>query len=213
MKLYLSSYGLGNHPEELQKLVGDNKLAGVILNAQDLADTQKRQDKLDIANDEMASLGFEPKEIDLRQYFNKQNELEIQLAKLGLLWIRGGNVFVLQRAMKMSGFDKKIHSFLTNDQLVYAGFSAGSCAAGPSLHGAELCDDNTTVPEGYAGEVVWDGLGLIPYSIVPHYRSDHPIFADIENVVNYFIKHDVAYKTLRDGQAIVINGQSEVITA
>lgn len=212
MKLYLSSYGLGNHPEKLQALVGENKSVGVVLNAQDLVDTQKRQDRLDMAISDMAGLGFEPQELDLRQYFGREDVLEKQLAKFGLLWVRGGNVFVLQRAMRMSGFNQKIHQFVNSERLVYAGFSAGSCAAGPTLHGIELCDDKNAVPDGYINDIVWDGLNLIPYSIAPHYRSDHPESADIEKVVNYFEEHGIAYKTLRDGQAIVISGQSEEIT-
>ena len=42
MKLYLSSYFLGNHPEELAKLVGTNKKAGIVMNAADIYGNEKR---------------------------------------------------------------------------------------------------------------------------------------------------------------------------
>ena len=43
MKLYLSSYFLGNHPEELAKLIGSNKKFGIIMNAGDIYSDIKRE--------------------------------------------------------------------------------------------------------------------------------------------------------------------------
>jgi len=212
MKLYLSSYGIGNNPERLQSLVGDNKRAAIIMNAQDLTTTEKRLMRLETESQNMKSLGFEPEELDLRDYFGKQEQLGQKLGEFGLLWIRGGNVFVLQRAMKQSDFDTVIGDLVTSEKLVYAGFSAGSCAATPTLHGIELCDDATAVPEGYDPEIVWEGLGFVPYSIAPHYRSEHYESEAIEDVVKYFEEHELPYKGLRDGQAIVVDGDREEIS-
>lgn len=211
MKLYLSSYGLGNQPERLQELVGPNKRAGVIVNAQDGADKQKRGVRLERALAEMDSLGFQPEELDLRHYFDNSGGLAQKLGTYGLLWIRGGNVFLLRRAMKQSGFDTLIRPFVESEQLVYAGFSAGSCVATPNLHGIELVDDITQSADGYDPEVLWDGLNFVPYAIAPHYRSDHPESADIEKTVEYFQTRNLPYKTLRDGEAIVIDGNREEI--
>lgn len=212
MKLYLSSYGLGNHPEKLQELVGDNKLAAVIVNAQDLADNEKRKERLRLGVEEMASLGFQSEELDLRDYFSKPDELRSRLEKYGLLWIRGGNSFVLQRAMKQSSFNVSAQDLVVSEVLVYAGYSAGSCAATTTLHGVELVDDADTVPEGYNSEIVWEGLGFVPYSIAPHYRSEHPESERIEETVEYLKLHNIPYKALHDGQAIIINGDREEIT-
>lgn len=212
MKLYLSSYGLGNHPEKLKELVGKNKLAAVIVNAQDLADGEKRRERLRLGIEEMTSLGFRSEELDLRDFFSKPDELAVHLQKYGLLWIRGGNAFVLQRAMKQSSFDISVQELVRSESLVYAGYSAGSCAATTTLHGVELVDDSITVPDGYNPEIVWEGLGLVTYSIAPHYRSDHPESEDIEKTVQYFKSNEMPYSTLHDGQAIVINGRNEVIT-
>jgi dipeptidase E len=46
-----------------------------------------------------------------------------------VLWINGGNAFLLRRAMRQSGFDSLIHEFLQGDRFVYAGFSAAVCCA------------------------------------------------------------------------------------
>lgn len=206
MKLYLSSYGIGDHPEALQKLVGSNKRAAVIVNAQDFTTEPKRAARLAFELDAIKSLGFVAEELDLRDYFNKPAQLAAKLETYGLVWIRGGNVFVLRRAMRQSGFDACIGRLVESEKLVYAGFSAGSCAAAPDLHGIELVDDDTIVPAGYSPEIIWSGLNFVPYAVAPHYRSDHPEAAAIEQAVQYFESHKIPYRALRDGQAIVVNG-------
>lgn len=167
--------------------------------------------RLDVEMQAMKGLGFRPEELDLRYYFDKREQLVEKLKEYGLLWIRGGNVFVLQRAMRQSGFDKCIRSLVESENLVYAGFSAGSCAATPHLRGIELVDDANVIPEGYDPEIVWEGLNFVPYSIAPHYRSNHYESAAIEKTVEYFKKHAISYKTLHDGQAIIVDGDFEKI--
>lgn len=76
MRLYLSSYKFGNYTEELIKLSSNNKKVGVIMNAVDWSDDKKRVAKsLDEQMDVLKSLGFEPEQIDLRNYFKKKEEL------------------------------------------------------------------------------------------------------------------------------------------
>jgi dipeptidase E len=211
MKLYLSSYKLGNKPEELAKLVGDNKRTAIILNAQDLVLPERRSMRLQEEIAALTNLGLEPEELDLRDYFGKADELAKVITQYGALWVRGGNVFVLRRAMKQCGFDEAVIPLIHSEQLVYAGFSAGSCAASLDLKGIELVDDAESVPNGYPTEKVLDCMGLINYSVAPHFRSPHPESEAIEEVVKYFETNDIPYKTLRDGEAIVIDGNSERI--
>lgn len=64
-------------------------------------------------------------------------------------------------------------------------------------------DPPDVVPEGYEPEIVWEGLGALDYSIAPHFRSDHPESPLIDGVVEYFIQHGMAYRTLTDGEVIV----------
>jgi dipeptidase E len=61
-------------------------------------------------------------------------------------------------------------------------------------------------------ETVWDGLGLIDHHIVVHYQSDHSDAEAIEKTVRYYEQHNMPYVALRDGQALVVDGEkAEVV--
>jgi dipeptidase E len=207
MKLYLSSYGIGYNPAALKSLVGANKQAAVICNAQDLLSKAERDERVARGYDEMNSLGFTPTELDLRDYFDDPQSLAEELRKYGLVWIRGGNSFVLRRAMQQSRFDDVIKPLVKHEEIVYAGFSAGSCVATTDLHGIELVDEPDSVPAHYDKKTIWDGLGFIDKAIAPHYRSNHPESAMVEQSVEYFEKHHIDYIAIHDGEAILVDGQ------
>jgi len=206
MRLYLSSYGLGNKPDELVSLMGSNKEVLIINNAQDIFPKESTKDRLDQNITLFNELGLNAKELDLRVYFNKEEELEEKLSSTGLVWVRGGNAFVLLRAMYQSGFNKVIRKLLGADLLVYGGYSAGSIVATPTLKGVELVDDPNTVPEGYDKEILWDGIGLVDFCITPHFESNHPESDKINEVVQFFKANNISYKPLRDGEVIIIDG-------
>lgn len=207
MKLYLSSYGIGYNPAALKSLVGANKQAAVICNAQDLLSKVERDERVSRGFDEMHNLGFIPTELDLRHYFGKPQSLVEELRKYGLVWIRGGNSFVLRRAMRQSGFDVVIKPLVEREEIVYAGFSAGSCVAAPNLHGIELVDEPDSVPAHYDKKTIWDGLGFIDKAIAPHYRSDHPESEMVERSVEYFEAQHIDYIAIHDGEAILVDRQ------
>jgi len=209
MRLYLSSYGLGNKPEEMLSLIGDNKRTAIIMNAQDNATFEARAERLRIEIENLTGLGLQPEELDLRDYFGKAKELKAAMAGFGYFWVRGGNVFLLRRAFKQSGFDNVLVKLLQNDRVAYGGFSAGICILAPSLKGLEIVDPKDDVSKGYDKTVVWDGLDILEYAIAPHYKSDHPESADVDKCVDYFKENGMPYKTLRDGEAIVVNGEEE----
>ncbi len=213
MRLYLSSYGLGNQPGEMMPLIGDNKRTAIIMNAQDNALPEARAERLQREIENLTRLGLQPEELDLRNYFGRAEELKAAIADFGYFWVRGGNVFLLRRAYKQSGFDSLLVELLQNDKVAYGGFSAGICVLAPSLKGIELVDPKDDVSEGYEKTVVWDGLGILGYAIAPHYKSDHPESADIDKCVDYFKENDISHKSLRDGEAIVINGDEEKIVS
>ncbi len=213
MRLYLSSFRLGNKPEVLLEMLGAKKRTALIGNAMDFIDPSARAKSLGQEVERLKSVGIVPVEVDLRDYFDKPNALEKTLGEFDLIWVRGGNSFLLRRAFQKSGADKIIKELITNDKIVYGGYSAGIVILTPTLRGIELVDDPNVVPDGYEAPIVWDGLGLLPYSIAPHYRSDHPESEAIEKVVEYFQANDIPYKTLRDGEAIVIEGQQEKLVS
>lgn len=214
MRLYLSSFRLGNLPQKLVDLVKGNLHAVVVINACDHLSDEERLMRVNQEFAALQSLDFNPIELDLRSYFNdqqKQKELRDLLAACGLIWVRGGNSFILRRAMKKSGFDTIILEFLESDAIAYGGFSAGMVMLTPSLIGVNLVDDPDVIPAGYDPAIIWEGLGVIPYVIVPHYKSDHPESAANDLLVQYYIDNHMPFKTLHDGEVIVVNGKRENI--
>ena len=209
MRLYLSSFRNGNRPDELINMLGEGRRTALIFNAADFKDADTRHTDCAAESDRLKSIGLEPEEIDLRNYFGKPDELANALKGFDLIWVRGGNVFVLRRALRMSGFDEILKEMLLKDEVAYGGYSAGVDILQPHLHGIELVDDPTIVPEGYSPEIIWECLGLLPYCVAPHYKSDHPESADVDKTVEYYIANHIPFVALRDGEAIVINGTSE----
>ncbi len=204
--MYLSSYRLGDNPEKLVDLVGMNKRVAVIPNALDFStDIPRRNEGVQREIDDLNKIGFQAEEIDLRKYFNKSDELELKLSEFGAVWVRDGNTFVLRRAFKESGMDEWLIKQRDNKEFVYAGYSAGVCILSPTLKGLELVDDPIVVGEGYPKETIWDGLGLIDFVFAPHFESPgHPETEAVSKEVEYYKKTGAKYKTLRDGEAIVI---------
>jgi dipeptidase E len=127
-----------------------------------------------------------------------------------MVWVRGGNTFVLRYAMATSGADLLVTDLIRRNAIVYAGYSAGVCVLAPSLRGLEAdgLDDPNLVPSAYGpAEPIWDGLGLLDYLILPHFESPgHPETEAVGRAVERFRADGIAHRTLRDGQAIVIDG-------
>lgn len=185
--------------------------AAVIVNAGDHKDAEGRAGAVDLEISSLTELGLSASELDLRSYFGRADALRSDLASFDLLWARGGNAFNLRRAFRQSGLDVLLPSLLAQDSLVYGGYSAGVVVLAPTLHDLEMVDDPEVILPGYEPEVIWDGLGVIPYSVAPHYRSDHPETEAIERLVQRWIDGHVLFKALRDGEAIVVDGESETV--
>lgn len=206
MRLYLSSYRLGDRGGSLLALLGNGKRAAVIENALDHLDPvvrERQRQELPGPHAELAGLGIEATPLDLRDHFGQPARLAAQLAGFDMVWVAGGNAFVLRRAMQLSGFDGLIVNLLERDAIVYGGYSAGAVVAGPSLAGIDSIDDPLTVPPGYPPAPVWEGLGLIDFTIVPHYRSPHPASAAAERATRQLSARGLRYRALRDGEVVV----------
>mgnify|MGYP003292152965 CR=1 FL=1 len=108
MKLYLSSYRTGNNIDELLKWKEEhgNKIF-VIPNAVDVfSDGERKTSGIQDKCKDLETLGFETQVLDLRNFFNKKEELVDYIKGVSAFYVIGGNVFVLRVAMKMSGFDE-----------------------------------------------------------------------------------------------------------
>ena len=209
MRLYLSSYRIGDRAGALLALLGNGKRAAIIANALDNVSASARAIHRSEVYDpyaEFSSLGISAADLDLRDYFGAPERLAETLEGFDLVWAVGGNAFTLRRAMRQSGFDRLIVEKLDRDDIVYGGFSAGAVVAAPTLRGMELMDDPAEQPAGYAPDPVWDGLGLIDYAIVPHFRSRHPETAAAEQASRSFAARRTPFRALRDGEVIVWTG-------
>lgn len=202
MNLYLSSFRVGNQAATLKGLASGNAI-GFIPNALDHVSPEARAVSNAKAMQEVRDLGIQLEPLDLRPYFGNEAGLEATLANLGGAWVRGGNAFVLRQAMRLSGFDEALRN-MTGTDFLYGGYSAGVCVLGPTLKGLQHVDSPAVVP--YPGsKVIWEGLGILDYLILPHYKSDHPESADIDKEVEYCEREGIPFRTLRDGEVIIVH--------
>lgn len=203
MKLYLSSDKLGNKQEVLKQWIQEhgNKII-LIANSRDaFVDSPIKEEKIKKDASSLEELGFEVKNISLKDYFENYEKLKSDLEGYYAFYVIGGNAFVLSQAMKLSGFDKFLKEISTDDGYLYVGYSAGICVMAPTLQGLHLVDE--PVNPYNKDEIIFDGIGLLDYVPVPHYKSDHPESKLIDNVVEYMKENNIKYKTLRDGDVIL----------
>jgi len=209
MRLFLSSYHLGNRPEAFVNLVRGRRHAAIIVNAGDGWDPAGRAKAVREEAGVLGELGMTSEELDLRRFFGRPADLPSTLARFDALWIHGGESFLLRRAMYDSGFDSAVTALLKADRIVYAGWSAAVVVLAPTLRGIEWVDSVDVVQAVYHREPVWEGLNLLPYSVAVHYQSDHPESVATDGEVAFYERERMPYRTLRDGQALVVDGDRE----
>lgn len=186
----------------------------VTMNALDKAPASTRQELYARLVGDFATIGAEVQELDLRQYFSTPGISIDALAQCDLVWASGGNAFTLLAAIRQSGLAVALKTLLDEDKVAYGGHSAGAIVATPTLEGIDLVDSaspDDALPAGYPAGIHWEGMGLVNYSIVPHFRSEHPESAAMDAVVEYFEARQMPYRTLRDGEAILIDGKNETV--
>ncbi|CAM5445470.1 hypothetical protein GCM10010329_50890 [Streptomyces spiroverticillatus] len=204
MRLFLSSWKLGDSPDLLDDLAGGARAAAVVGNALDALPGPHRQQATNRETAMLRDRGYQVTEVDLRDHFGDADTLAERLSAFGVIWVHGGNPFVLRLAMALSGADDILTDLLHRDALVYAGWSAGACVLSPSLRGLELVDDPDDAVTAYGQQVHWEGLGLLDYAFVPHYRSPIPESESIERVVERYDRERVLYRVFRDGEVTVV---------
>lgn len=205
--MYLSSYRLGQHAELLRSATGRGR-AAIVFNALDVFGSTRLRN-WDRETSDLAELGYASEELDLRRYFGDAAGLTQRLKGLDLVWVVGGNAFALARAMTASGFGGVLDPAIDRG-LIYAGYSAGACVAGPDLRGIHLMDDPTDIPDGYDGDIPANALGLIPFRIVPHWQSDHPETARADEAVRWLDQHALEYRAIRDGDVVIVDDDGSI---
>ncbi|MCV0397485.1 MAG: peptidase E [Rhizobiaceae bacterium] len=207
MRLYLSSFDLGTEPSTLASLAPNARTA-IIMNALDNRPSARAQ-WLANQSRKLEGLGFSVVEVDLRRFFDRRAEAREALRDFDMVWINGGNSFLLRRALRQSGIDDVLGERLAENTIVYAGFSAAAVTASVSLRGLKAVDEPHDVPEGYDEAILWEGLAYLPYSLVIHFRSDHPESAKVDQQVQFYEERGLPYRTLRDGEALVVDGHAD----
>ena len=200
MKYYLSSFRLGDFGSKLAELAGGGPLA-YVGNALDHIEPAEQETAQQRNVTALQEFGIRLESFDLRDFFSCPSRTAEALNDFSGVWINGGNTFVLRQAMKLSGFDKAIKE-LSSTSFLYAGFSAGICVLAPDLRALQIVDKPNIFPYPQQEEVIWEGLNMLDYIILPHYKSDHPESADIDREVEFCQVNDISYRTLRDGEVL-----------
>lgn len=198
MKLYLSSYRIPT-PDDLKTLLGkplSEVSVALIPNAKDYYVERARSFKIGDLVEYMKQLGLKVEIVDLRDY-NDAIALKEKLAGHDLIWAMGGNTYMLRYEMRRSGFQKVIGELLDKG-VVYGGDSAGALVAGASIAGVESADE----PE-FAEEVIEDGLGLVPFAILPH--VDNPEFVDVLPIFRNIHHGKTEIIALKDSEAVIFD--------
>lgn len=205
MKLYLSSYKLGNDTSYLKEWLkeNDNKIL-MISNSKDYKPfDDEEKEKLEYNVKLLEEVGFNVTLLDLRKYFNDNEKLLEDIKEYKAFFVRGGNVFVLRKAMNLSGFDKYLINNRENDNILYIGESAGTCVLGKTLNGLDILDGPINVYN--RDSVMYEGVGLLDFTIVPHYKSEYIGIKIVDDTVEYMEKHNIKYKTIKDGEVIILD--------
>ena len=145
--------------------------------------------------------GFNVTVASLEDYFGNSNKLKKDFEQYKAFYAIGGNVFVLRKAMELSGFDKFLKEKSTRENVLYGGYSAGICVLSRRLSVLKLADQPRNPYND--DEVLEEGIGLIDFLPIPHYKSGYPVGDIIDRIVESCDRNGIRYKTLRDGESIV----------
>jgi dipeptidase E len=207
MKLYLSSYRMGDRFEELVAATPKGARVSVVSNAVDYIPIEQRRAYIKRIFDPIATFarhGFDASDLDLRAYFGRARALEHALKETRIIFAVGGNSFLLRRAMRQSGLDELLPRRLAAGDPIYGGWSAGACVAGSDMRAIELMDDPNLIADLYDPAVIWEGLGLLDYCVIPHYRSGPPESDAAETAVAMRLELGLPLRTLRDGEVVIV---------
>lgn len=203
MKLFLSSVRLPSEDERIT-LFGTTSPLSVTLvpNAWDVYPEDRQKTVLTNTVNQFKQLGYQTSITDLATSSDQQ--VQSNLATSDFIWVMGGNTFYLNHLIRKTDFDRALRQVL-KDGAVYGGTSAGAVVAGPTLHGTEHMDSPDQAPE-----VIWEGLSLVDFGIVPHWGMAK-YGARLEKMRAEMQPHVSRVVTLTNEQAaVVIDGKLEI---
>lgn len=118
-----------------------------------------------------------------------------------ILYVLGGETFVMLKRMRLTGFTKFIEGLAKNKKIIFFGSSASSIIAGPNIAIAAWGSDGET---NKAGLKNFTGLGLTRTAIYPHFELKFK-----QEVKDFQKKVKYPVLALSDGQALFVNGRSQ----
>ena len=198
---------MGDFGEKLVQLSEGGRLA-YIPNALDHVPIEDQEETRNRNLTDLRKLGVSVEILNLKDFFSRRSQLESELSHFAGVWVTGGNTFVLRQAMKLSDFDQVLTDLCSTSRscsFLYGGYSAGICVLAPDLRALQIVDDPQKFPYPEQTEVIWEGLNLLDYIILPHYKSDHPESDDIGNAIAYCKAHEIPFRPLRDGEVLFGN--------
>lgn len=202
MILYLSSQKFGDNYSFLKEWISknSNKIL-LIANALDYKDKCILSSIVEEDKQILSHIGFDVTIVDLKDYFEKHEELKKICRKFNNICVIGGNVFILREAMKYSGFDKYLKEISKKDNYLYIGYSAGGCVLSQNLDIYKKVDE--PVDFYNKGKIIYDGIELIDYQFIPHYKSNYYKAYLIDKIVDTCKKENIKYKALKDGEFVI----------
>jgi dipeptidase E len=190
-------------------MVGGDGRVAVIANAMDAQPDDQRREGVERELQALSALGLHPEHVDLRDFF-AGGDVRAALGGYDLLWLRGGNVFMLRYALLRSGADDVITDLVRAGVIAFGGYSAGPCVLGGSLSEFAEVDDPAVVEMTYGEGAPSDGLGILGWAFVPHLDSPgHPETEACARVAMRYADAGVPVRTFRDGEVVIIDGTEE----
>ena len=155
--------------------------------------------------DKLAAMGIETTPLELS--VTPPILVYEKLIQADIVYIGGGNTFVLLEHMNKTSFTAALKAFLTKGGL-YIGSSAGACVACPNIGFIAPMDQ----PE-QADLADYTAMGLVPWAVVPHFKQANTSYGVIAAEIAASLKaqHQPSI-ILQDHQALYIeNGVMEII--
>ncbi len=200
MKLFLTSSAIGDkHIKELLRLT--NKI--------DISDLKFTliENAADVYSEDRKWFIYEMREVfswfwinydflDLRDYIWKLDSLREQIIYSDIVWIWGWNTYYLMDILNKVNFANLKPDFIEND-IVYAGWSAGSIASCPSILGYEIVDDSSVIEGSISNWLDW-----FPKQIIPHWN--HPKYKlKLWGIADDFTLKSREFEIIRDNEVII----------
>lgn len=120
------------------------------------------------------------------------------LFRYDVVYIVGGHPFYLMHHLRLSGADAVLREINARGQALIIGSSAGAVVLGPDLRIVEAFD-----PELATGYEDFTGIGLVPFTILPHTNRWRERLPDFDERIQAFTGGTgLTLKMIDDGEAL-----------